>query len=291
MIGLACALAVVALFSGFTIVSRLGLTSAIPILDLGALRFGIGGLILTPLLIRYGFGGVPLPKALLLALLGGLGFALLAYSGFALAPAAHGAVLLHGTLPLSTFVLLIFIDPAQVRRATAPGLALITVGVVLMAWDTLRTASAQQLLGDAFLLLASFCWSAYGITVRRLRLPSLQAASIVAVFSMLGFLPPYIAVQGATLLDHGWQVLLLQGVFQGVVIGVASIFFYTRAVTILGASETALYTAAVPGVTTLGAIALLAEWPSSTEWAGVTLATIGMMFAIRTLYTKPETKP
>ncbi|QPC42776.1 DMT family transporter [Kaustia mangrovi] len=288
---MACALAVVALFSGFTIVSRLGLTSAMPVPDLGVLRFGIGGLILTPVLLHHGLGGVPLPKALLLALLGGLGFALLAYSGFALAPAAHGAVLLHGTLPLSTFVLVMLLDPAQSRRATTSGLALIAVGVALMAWDSLRTASAQQLLGDAFLLLASFCWSAYGVMARRLGLPPLQAASIVAVLSMLCFLPPYIAFHGATLVDHDWQALLVQGVYQGILIGVGSIFVYTLAVNNLGASETALFTAAVPGVTTLGAIALLAEWPSPAEWAGVALATIGMLFAIRTLYTKQETKP
>ena len=51
---------------------------------------------------------------------------------------------------------------------------------------------------------------------------------------------------------------LLQGAFQGVLIGAASIFVYSRAVASLGAADTALFTAAVPCVTTLAAIFLLA---------------------------------
>lgn len=280
LIGVLCALLVVALFSGFTLISRVGQTVNMSLLDLAALRFGIGGLILCPVVLRYGLSGIPWRYALAMAFLGGLGFALFAYAGFYLAPAAHGAVLLHGTLPLTTFLIVMAIDPRQGRRGAVPGIALIALGIAVMAWDSLRGASLRQLTGDGFLLLASLCWSAYGVTFRRLGLAPTRSAAIVAVLSMLCFLPPYIATQGTVLFDHSWQDLLGQGLFQGVLIGVVSILVYSRAVVILGTTETALFTAAVPGVTTLGAIPLLSEWPSSTAWAGVAIVTIGMIVAI-----------
>ena len=56
---------------------------------------------------------------------------------------------------------------------------------------------------------------------------------------------------------------------------------YTRAVAALGASETALFTALVPCVTTLTAIPLLSEWPTQLGWAGVGVVTFGMLVALR----------
>lgn len=284
VVGIICAILVVALFSGFTLVSRMGHAADLPVADLAALRFGIGGLILAPVLFLRGTAGISTRNMLWLAFCGGLGFALLAYSGFYLAPAAHGAVLLHGTLPLTTFLITCFVDPSQVRRAALPGIALITFGILLMAWSSMITADARQLAGDGLLLLASFCWSTYGVSARRLGLQPLHAAAIVATISMACFLPPYLIAQGASILNHPWQDLLTQAVFQGVLIGVLSIFVYTQAVVNLGASETALFTAAIPGITALGALFLLGEKPAPVEWAGVVIGSIGMLIAIRALY-------
>src|ERR1043166_5870568 len=103
LIGISCAGLSVLLFSSFTLVSRLGFSSALAGPDLAALRFGIGGTLLLPVLLWSGLRGMSWRKAAALAWFGGLGFALLAYTGFSLAPAAHGAVLLHGTLPLFTY--------------------------------------------------------------------------------------------------------------------------------------------------------------------------------------------
>jgi drug/metabolite transporter (DMT)-like permease len=75
--------------------------------------------------------------------------------------------------------------------------------------------------------------------------------------------------------------LLLQGIFQGVLIGAASIFVYSRAVASLGAVDTALFTAAVPCVTTVAAIFLLAEIPGPMAIAGVAVVTIGMAVALK----------
>jgi len=281
LVGVSCGILSVFLFSGFTLASRLGLSTALTLPDIAALRFGIGGLLLLPVLLFHGLGGIRRRDAALLAVTGGLGFALAAYAGFAFAPAAHGAVLLHGTLPLTTLGLMSLLVPQRRTIAHRLRTAVIGLGILLMGFDSWTGASARQLLGDGFLLLASLLWSAYGVLSRRLGLPPAQSAAIVAVFSMCVFLPVYAMLPGKALLQIPAHELLLQAGVQGVLIGAVSIFVYTRAVASLGPATMALFTAAVPCVTTLAAIPLLGETPSPTSLLGVAAVTLGMIVSLR----------
>jgi len=161
------------------------------------------------------------------------------------------------------------------------GVGVIFVGIVAMAADTVVKSTCRQLAGDGALLLASISWSSYGLRARRLGLHPAHAASIVAVLSAVAFLPIYTLVRVSPFRDVPWRDLLLQGVFQGVLIGAVSIFVYTRAVALLGAVEVALYTAAVPCITTATAVGLLGERPSAIALAGVVVVTAGMALTLQ----------
>lgn len=280
-VGVLCGIAVIALFSGFTLVSRLGLASSLKPMDIAALRFGIGGLLLLPVWLHHGLAAIRWRDAAALAFLGGLGFALFAYAGFSLAPASHGAVLLHGTLALSTSALAWLFFSTTVRGWRALGLAAILLGILAMAWDSLAASTSRQWLGDGALLLASLCWSGYGLLARRLGLAPAHSASIVAVLSMACFLPVYGMWPDKAIFLATWHELALQGIFQGVLMGAVSIFVYSRAVAALGAVETALFTAAVPCVTTLAAVFLLHEIPSALALCGVVVVTAGMAISVK----------
>lgn len=280
-VGIVCALTSVLLFSSFTLVSRFGFSSSLAPADVAALRFGFGGLVLLPVLLRYGLARVRWGDAAALAGLGGLGFALLAYGGFALAPAAHGAVLLHGTVPLFTFAIMSVTLRQRSTRHQIAGIALIGGGIALMAYDSVAGASLRQLTGDGLLLLASLFWSGYGVVTKRLDLPPAQSAAIVAVFSMCCFLPVYALLPGKALFAVSTRELLLQVIVQGILIGAISIFVYTRAVASIGPTRTAFFTAAVPCVTTLSAVPLLGEIPTRAGAMGVCLVTLGMIIAVR----------
>jgi len=281
VVGVFCAILVVLLFSSFTLVSRLGLSaSSLAVPDLAALRFGIGTVVLLPVLLRHGLVGRTWRETATLGFLGGLGFALFAYTGFTLAPAAHGAVLLHGTLPLFTAALMATTAGAAYDRRRLAGVALIGLGVVLMVVDSLAGATPRQFLGDLCLLLASLCWSGYGVLARRLGVAPARAAATVAAFSAAVFLPVYVLLPGMALLHAAPHDLVVQAVFQGVLVGAVSIFVYTHAVAALGPGETALFTAAVPAVTTLAAIPLLGEMPHSLAAVGVGVVTLGMVVGL-----------
>lgn len=116
---------------------------------------------------------------------------------------------------------------------------------------------------------------------KRLGLAPAHAAAIVAVLSCLAYLPFYAMLPDKALWTADWQDILIQAGFQGVLLGVVSIFVYTQAVASLGAQETALFTAAVPCLTTVLAVAVLGEMPSTTAWTGVAVVTAGMAVALR----------
>lgn len=280
--GILCAIIAVMLFASFTLVSRLGLTTTrLTLPDLAMLRFAIAGLVLFPVFIKHRLERLRRSQAFLLAVTGGLGFVLFAYAGFRLAPASHGAVLLHGTIPLFTFLLTWFVAKRPTPGARRGGLVLIMLGICAMAWDSVHTAATWQWLGDGALLLASLCWSAYGVVAQRSTAAPMQAAAIVAMGSLVCFLPVYLMLPSSGMAAVGWRDLLLQGVFQGILLGVVSIVVYTRAVVSLGAQRTAVFTAAVPCVTVIAGLWLLGEYPSWAALSGVAAVTAGMLTAMR----------
>lgn len=286
--GIACAIAVIFLYSGFTLVSKLGFASSLKMIDVAALRFSVAGMVMLPILLSYGLGGLRCRDVMALTFFGGLGFALLAYTGFFLAPASHGGVLLHGTIPLFSFLFARFIHHTRATVGRTVGLSAVFLGIIAMIWDSLHASTPRQMFGDSSLLLASASWSAYGLILQRLKLKPAHSAAIVAVFSMCCFLPVYLMLPYGDLSAASWQEILFQGIFQGVLIGSASIFLYTQAVALLGAVEMSLFSAAVPCLTTVVAVFLLGEVPSAYAIAGVATVTIGMGIAMNSQSATPQ---
>jgi len=102
--GLLAALVVVICWSGFNIVSRFGSTATFTPFDLAAMRYGVSGTLALPFFLKL----VPpreWPRHAVLALVGGLGYGLLVYSGFAFAPSAHAGVFVNGGIPFWTVVI------------------------------------------------------------------------------------------------------------------------------------------------------------------------------------------
>jgi drug/metabolite transporter (DMT)-like permease len=277
ILGGACATGSVLLFASFTLASRVGLTTDYATADLALMRFGIAALLLLPLFWRRGLSGQSLARACTLAATGGLGFALLAYEGFRHAPASHAAVLLHGTLPLFGVLFGVVVLRERVSRLRLAGAALIGLGmatVLASGWRSGGTAA-----GHAYLLAASAAWTLYGALLARWRVKATDAVAMVAALSFVAY-GAYVLASGHVLNavpDSGFAV---QALVQGVLIGALSLFLFSKAVETLGATRAALAVTAVPVITALGGIALLAEVPTPAEWAGVALAVLGMGTAL-----------
>jgi drug/metabolite transporter (DMT)-like permease len=106
VIGAGCATLAIAIWAGWLVVMRLGVTTRLSAPDLTALRFATAGLVLLPIVLRHGFAIDRLSWWGLAALVlgGGAPVALIIGAALQFAPVAHAGALYQGTVPLAAAV-------------------------------------------------------------------------------------------------------------------------------------------------------------------------------------------
>ncbi|MBT9599012.1 MAG: DMT family transporter [Vitreoscilla sp.] len=276
-IGIGAAGGVIVLFVGFVLVSKFGLRTALVPWDLAAIRFAVAGSVMLPVALKQGLLGLGPRRVLSLAGSGGLGFALCAYWGFALAPAHHGSALIHGTLPLTTALVSCMLLCSRPNRWQLASSVTVAVGAAAILGTSLAAADRGPVMGDLLLLGASLCWSCFAVLSNRWRPPPFAATALVAVTSAVFYLPLYLAAGVGHLHEAGWRDIAQQAVFQGLAIGVGSILVYSIAVASIGPSATALAAAAVPTLTATGAMLFLGESLATSEVIGLAMVTFGIV--------------
>lgn len=279
-IGFACAFAILFVWTGFILASRAGARGVLTPWDLAALRFGVALVVLLPLVLRGVLKDIPPRRILVMGATAGLGFALFAYNAFALAPAAHGAVLLPGALPFVTAVLAWawLGETPTLRRALS--LAVVAAGIALLAGsEFFATPGAWR--GDVLFFIATSSYAVFIVLVQRWRVTAIQATAAVAVGAAPFYLPVWWLALPSAIAEAAWQEVVFQGVYQGLVAMVLASLLYTRALVALGSTTVSLFTAVVP------ALAALAAWPVLDEplglgaLVGVLLVTLGMALGVR----------
>lgn len=286
-IGIGCAVAILSIWTGFILISRFGARTSFSPPDLMALRVGIGGLVMAPLLWRDGFGGLNLLQGLALSVLAGLGFAGFAFTAFSLAPAAHAAALMTGTLPFQTSVLAVLFLGERFGRIKLVGLGLILVGVFLIALQSVASGGPDHWRGDVLFFLAATSWAIYSILAQRWRVRPLQSARIVFPLAMAIYLPVYLLAFEPKLHTVPVGELVVQTVMQGLLATIVSMFAYVRVVVAFGAASTTMLTAAVPAAAVLLAIPLLGEVPSWIEVIGIACVSGGIAATLLALHRRP----
>jgi drug/metabolite transporter (DMT)-like permease len=270
-------LAAVFIWAGNIVVAGVGLRSNLTPWDISAIRFGVAGLVLVPYLMRRGLAVDRLGWIGLVALvLGGAPTVLLANAGLLFAPASHAGALFPGVMPLVVAVLAAPVLKEAFTLQKRAGFVLIATGVVGIVSVSGATIGTSQNIGHLLFLASAFAFACYTVAMRRAHLEGLHAAAISAVGSMLIYLPPYAIVAGTGLFDAPPSAIALQALVQGLLTAVFSYVVYGLAVSILGASSGAAFAASCPAMTALLAIPILGEWPSSIDWAAITIICVGV---------------
>ena len=276
--GLLAALAVVVFWSGFNIVSRFGATASFTPFDIAALRFGVSGAIALPLYLRF----VPRrdwPRHMVLAAVGGLGYGILVYVGFAFAPSAHAGVFVNGGIPFWTIVLMALMTGFRIARPTVVALLLSTCGLLMIGFESLfaANAGANAWIGDLLFLAAALCWAIFGLLMRRWQVKPQFGILGIASFSALAYLPVYLLWLPGNLAEQSTGAIALQAVYQGVIAALLAGGFYSYAVQKVGASEASMMLALVPAVTAVGAFLILDEVLGLTTIIGIVVVSIGAL--------------
>ncbi|HSW15384.1 MAG TPA: DMT family transporter [Solimonas sp.] len=276
----------VAIWTGFVLVSRMAGKGTLNAFDVTALRFGVAGLLLAPLLYFRGLGTLICPKRLVACVLtGGIGYALLVYSGFYFAPAAHGSILLSGLMPFLTAILAwLFLDerPGPQKRLA---LLVIAAGVACMAVQTFSHGiEGRSWIGDLLFVCACTSWCVFTVLLRRWQIAPWDAAAGVSVGSALVYLPVYLLLLPKQIEQAPWQEIALQGGYQGVLVVIIAMVLFTRAVGELGPTRVAAIMAIVPALSALLAVPVLGEPLSTPLLLGIALVSAGALIGALTRF-------
>lgn len=279
--GLIAAGIVVLCWSGFNIVSRFGSTGALTPYDIAALRFGVSGLLALPFFLRM----VPVaeyPRYFALAMVAGVGYSLLAYSGFAFAPTAHAGVFINGGIPFWTVILVAVTAGFHLSRRVLIALGTTSAGLLLIAGKSLGEIGASDVWkGDVLFLTAALFWAVFGMLGRHWKVPPRSAIVGMAVISLVVYMPVYLLwlPKGITTAPLG--EIALQGIYQGIVAALVAGAMYTYACQTIGVYRASMTLAIVPGASAVGAWILLGEALTVTAIAGLVLVSVGALLSAR----------
>jgi len=265
--------------------TRLAVTTSLDASDIAALRFGVAGLLLSPVLLQRGLARDRLGWLGLAGIIAGLGapYVLVAAGGLRFAPAYDQGALNPGCMPLFVALIAAIVLGEKPSTARKSGLSLMLTGaLIIVGWHPAAGSAAwstSRMFGDALFLFAALLSAYVTVIMRQAKLDPLHAAALVSTGSLVIYLPIYLALYGSRLARMPLAAIAVQALFQGVLVTIVSLLLYGRAVAILGASGGAAFGALVPALSAFLAIPVLGEWPNQTDWAGIILISAGVSLA------------
>jgi len=265
------------LYAANFVFTRFSLLEGLAPGDLVALRYAVSGALLLPWVASRGLrslGGVGWTRGVVLACLAGAPYMLLFNGGLEFSPAAHGAVLNPGTVPIVVSIGVLLLGGPAISVPRAVSLVVIVPGLVLV---TSASFSMQDsvLLGDLLLLASGISWGTFTVLLKRWSVRPLDAAAVVSVLSMV-YLPIHFLFADTALGSVSLSHVMMQGMFQGIVMSVGTLYLIAFAIERLGAEHASLFSPLVPLMTLAVSIPILGEEPASRQWLGVLIVVAGM---------------
>ena len=280
LIGWLAALAVVVIWSGWVVVSRLGVIQTLTIYDMVALRFAVATVAIAPVVWRYWPRHLRWWQVLVISCGQGVPYLLFAFGGLQFAPASHAGIMMNGTLPVFAAVIGWIWLKDRPGGWRVVGIAVILIGCGLIGWDRDTVGvSPSPWIGHLLFLAAALFVAVNLVATKAWRLTATEAMVCIPTVNLLWFGPLYLAFLPKEISAAPWSEILLQGAYQGLGPSLLAVLFFATAIRSIGTGPTAAMMAMVPGMAALMAIPVLGEWPGAFAWAGLVLATGGILLA------------
>ena len=271
----------VLVWGGWIVITRYSVRGTLTTFDITALRFGVAGALLLPVLFRKGLhiGPYGWKGGVALALLLGAPFNLLAIFGMRYAPASHAAALINTAMMVTTTLLGILILKEKTTALRLAGVAISVIGISCLLFARPFASGGQGLEGHLLFILAGTMWAGYAICVRNWKVEPLHATAAVCSISFILYLPIYLLFIHSNITRENIGEVLFQAGYQGILNSILALLFFNRGIALLGATTSGAFLPLVPVVATLIAIPLLGEWPNGWEFVGVLLASGGVFLS------------
>lgn len=254
----------------------------IPPLPFTAVRFIVSSLLLW-LVLHLIEGPAKLPpgalkQLIVLGVVGNTCYQLAFMLGLAQTTATNSALILS-TMPT---VVAVFAGALGLERVTTRmrwGIALGTLGVILVIATRGVDFEIKTLLGDFITVLAVFFWAGYTIGLRRVPagVSSLRVTTVTTIAGTPGLvlagLPGTFQLSWHRVGAEGWLALGYASVLSLVV----AYLLWNRSVKAIGGTRTAIYMCLTPLVAVLGAWLLLGERPHPLQGVGAVFIIAGVL--------------
>lgn len=290
-LGWAAIMGAVAIYAGNFVVSRYAIKAGIGVNDMVALRFGVAGIIMLPLLMRYGvrgFAGIGLRRGVILTILAGPPFALIWIWGVSLAPVAHGAAIISAMIPISAALGSSFVTGHKIPPGKYLAFASIILGLCLVNGFAI-SVKPEVLFGDFLFFICGAMWGAYSVLLRQWQLTPMPVTIVVSMLSLL-YLPVYFLLLTPDSGDASSGHLVFLGFYQGILVSIVSLLLFSFAVRAIGPQRATLGNATVPIFAAMLAVPVLNELPSLIQWLGITLVVGSVILAARMQEAVPVTE-
>lgn len=281
--GVLCGLAVALIWSGWTVATRLAMTTTLAPADVTMLRFGVSALFLWPVLLRQGTGlrQAGMAKACIMLAGAGVPFMMAASLGMRFAPASHVATLMIGSMPIWVALLSAALHGERFSRVQVCGLLAVVAGAACMGGYALIAHRAQgEWRGDLLFLCGGLLFASYTVAQRRSGISPWQATALVNVGSALVFAPVYFLFLGPRIFTAPARDVWFQVAAQGIFVAILAMFFYAEAVRRLGAPRAAIFGALAPALAALMGVPVLGEVPGAATLAGIALVMAGVVLVV-----------
>jgi drug/metabolite transporter (DMT)-like permease len=253
-----------------------------PALAFTAIRFALASLLLW-LVLRITEGPTtPAPTALrrlvVLGVVGNTLYQLCFILGLAHTSATNSSLIL-ATVPTVVAVVAGLLGLERITRRMWGGIALGTIGVVLVIATSGVEFSASTLRGDLLTVLAVLCWAGYTVGLRSLPpgFSPLRVTTVTTIAGMPGLvlagLPGLLVMRWDAVPPSAWAALAYATVLSLVV----AYLLWNRSVQTVGGTRTAIYMCVTPLVAVGAAWVILGEHARPLQAVGAALIIAGVL--------------
>ncbi len=268
-----------AVMGGQFAVCKQGIAHGLTYQDIVAIRVVFANFIAVPFCLRHGLRLIRhhgIGRLAAIVLLSGAPYSLLFYYAISLAPTAHGAVIVPGSMALLGAILGVTVLKEHVSRTRIVCLAALLIGLLLMASAGLLHAGKHVLLGDSLFFMVALSWAVYTVLFKRYGFTAMEAVSIIATGS-LAYLPIYAFIYEPDITNWPLHQILLQGGYQGWLHAMLAMPFFAYGVRVLGAGAASMAMALIPVFGLTIALTVMNETPTTLQWVGIAIVMGAML--------------
>lgn len=275
-LGLCAALSVLFFWSGWLVISRWGVTSTLSNSDILLLRFGTATFFTLPFAL-WGRSISQLKalfnhRTIIAGLACGVPYVWLCFIGLEISVAANAGVVINGSIPIFTLLIMWGLTRQSPALAQFPGIFLILAGnVVVLAGDP-----ASSWLSYILLLGAGCLLSFYSSLTKIWEVPAKDLILVAPTTNLIVILPLWYLAP-SQILQAPWSEILIQAGYQGILVSILVLWLMSFSLKHISSYSFAFIMALVPLFAAFLAHFTLGEPLTAYILGGAALCTVGII--------------